>query len=826
MGARCKRLVAASAVGLLALAASGRPAGADAVDALGKKLVEAEAEVRAIASGVRKPDGVLGQLSNNVAARRLVDAQVNFGVGNFDDAAIVLYDLVEKYPRFQAHDEAVYYLAEALFMKGDYVAARGYFTKLVKEIGPRSKFYVQGLERLIEITLKLSDSTGIEEWMRLLESVPEAERKSSVPYVLGKYYFFNGDYDQAIAFFDRVAKGGKYYLQARYFAGTAAIAAKDLARAVTIFEALVRERPKGNEDRRVIELSQLALGRIHYERDQPSKAVERYLKVSRKSDLFDDALYEVAWVYVKNREFDKSLRALELLAVSDPTSAKLPDVRILEGNLRIRKARTANEAGHGVAQEDYDKADTAFSEVKSTFAGPRNDLDKLIADKVEPRDYMAQITGRESDTFDVEATMPEVAAAWLREEPEVKRIVMVETDLGQIDADIKWADRTMLRIDRAIETPSKVNIFPDLADKRTRSIEVLDDLFNLRIQLASHERNLVAGYASPQERAELDRLQNNRQAIARRLAALPDAEKRERARISQARGAYTSADQRAAEVATMIQSIEAQLVAMEKYLEDTEANQIKPEDLAELKGEIKSSRAEVEAMKKELATVRDELILGQDQAGTGDEVSSRRTDLRAGLRAALDAEHRYMAGLRGKMGGGDRRKAEQIAQLTAKANQVTGQLDNLNRTIDAIVDEALREVRSALDEERGKLLAYRQEFLTYEGDSRGLGGEVLTLAFHAVSKRFYEILIRADVGLVDVGWAMKEATDQTTRRLQLDQARERRTLDTDFADTLKEAREAAERSAPPPTSSTTEDAAARDAGKEPAKGATPPGGTP
>ena len=56
----------------------------------------------------------------------------------------------------------------------------------------------------------------------------------------------------------------------------------------------------------------MALGRIHYERNQPSRAIDRYLEVSRKSDLFDETMFEVAWVYVKNKEFDKALRALDV----------------------------------------------------------------------------------------------------------------------------------------------------------------------------------------------------------------------------------------------------------------------------------------------------------------------------------------------------------------------------------------------------------------------------------------------------------------------------------------------------------------------------------
>ena len=75
----------------------------------------------------------------------------------------------------------------------------------------------------------------------------------------------------------------------------------------------------------------MAIGRLFYERDQPARAIDAYLNISRRSDLFSDALFEASWVYVKNKEFNKALRALELLALSDPNSYRLPEVRILEG---------------------------------------------------------------------------------------------------------------------------------------------------------------------------------------------------------------------------------------------------------------------------------------------------------------------------------------------------------------------------------------------------------------------------------------------------------------------------------------------------------------
>src|ERR1700750_1331745 len=49
--------------------------------------------------------------------RRLVDAQVAFSLGNYDDAAIVLFELAGRVGPEQ--EPAAYYLAETLYAKGD-----------------------------------------------------------------------------------------------------------------------------------------------------------------------------------------------------------------------------------------------------------------------------------------------------------------------------------------------------------------------------------------------------------------------------------------------------------------------------------------------------------------------------------------------------------------------------------------------------------------------------------------------------------------------------------------------------------------------------------
>jgi len=773
-----RRLLCAAALASLPAAA----AHAEPVAKIGNKLVKYEGETKAIVTGIRRPNELgVGARGRDVPTRRTIDAEVNFGVGNYDDAAIVLYDVVEKYPQHPVYDEALYYLAESLFMKGDYVASRNFFEKLVKERGTQSKFYQQGLERLIELTLKLNDAQNINEWLSLLDAVPASARRASVPYVRGKYLFYNEKIDEAIAQFQQVAKKTHYYFQARYFIGACYVAKKDLAKAVVEYQKLVREPPRSKDDKRIVELSNMALGRIHYERNQPSKAIDRYLEISRHSDLFPETMFEASWVYVKNKEFDKALRALELLALSDPLSTRLPEVKILEGNLRIRKAqRLSDNNSKQLSDDEYAKAVVTFEKLRQIFTKPHAELLKVIDEKRAPIDYLAQVTGRHAETFDIKATLPEVAAAWLREEPEVKRIVAVETDLGQIEGDIEIANKTIYRLEQALATGTKTGIFPSLWDKKVRATEIQDDLLVMRADLADQLGAMIGGEAA--------NLSSERKAIQGELAGLPDSKVTEGERITRARGRAVQLDKAAAEAATVINNTEAQLVAMEKFLQDQGYKEVKPGDLAELRKEIEKNRTEVEEMKKELDAIKGDIMLARDRAGTGDETSVERQRLRGALRAALDAELSQLLTMSSRLNGDERNQANQIAALTRRADGISVQLDRATAKIDQIVEEALVEVNSMLADEKAKLAAYTQEYTNYDGESHTLGGEVLGLAFGVVAKKLYEVLIRSDVGLVDVAWSVKESADGVLRRLTLDQARETRTLDSEFADVIQEIR--------------------------------------
>src|SRR5262249_41576973 len=177
--------------------------------------------------------------------------------------------------------------------------------------------------------------------------------------------------------------------------------------------------------------------------------------LSRHSPYFDEALFEVAWVYVKAKQFDKALRALELLALANPKSAMLPDVRILEGNLRIRKAQTT-AAVRGNSTEEYAKATAVFEDTAKTYEGPRKEVERIVAQHEDPHQFFAQITGRAGPALEIKVELPEVVVAWMKEVPEVQRMLVVTKDLDEIRHDLDDTTGMIQRLERAVGSPSRV----------------------------------------------------------------------------------------------------------------------------------------------------------------------------------------------------------------------------------------------------------------------------------------------------------------------------------------------------------------------------------
>jgi hypothetical protein len=724
-------------------------------DPISQKLTSFETEAHEIGTDLPDPS----KISATAGQRRLLDAELAYSMGNNDKAALILLDIVGK-QQVSDQEAAVYYLAEALYEKGDQGAARSYFEQIVQGGNTSGKYYQVALERLVEIAIKNKD-VDASTYVSTLAGISPSVRSPAVPYVLGKYAYSQEKYDDALALFGQVPKGSDYELQALYFTGTTYVAKKDVGKATDVFADLVSRTPHSAVDRRVIELSQLALGRLYYEREEPSKSIDSYLLVDRHSDLFPDALYEVGWVYVKNKQYDKALRALELLELSDPASTKTATVRILEGNLRIRKAqmiREAQIAGTISTEEasdpatEYVKATKIFTETHDQYMPSYLALSQMVDGHLDPSSFVAQIAGRQQPVFSTAPAIPDAAAQWLRDQPEVQRFVGIETDLADIQSNIQQATDIIQRLDAVIAAKDHSFLYPELASRRRRIASIQNELAVIRNEI--HDR---AGVSSP-----------DRKALASQFDALGNTDKAFGDRVADAHNGYGAIDKTTVEIDSAIGSAQAMAVALRMYA-TTAQPPMADDQKKNLETSIDEAAKEAQAIEDELADTEREIQLGRDLTAMPDEALTQAHDLRKQLTAAQDAEARSL---------GSNEEAQ-------RAMRLADSLDQTDAQIAAMVEQALVQARSQLEQETKSLADYKTEEAGYETEARDVGATALGASFKDVKAKFYDVIVRTDVGNVDVLWSEKEDNDDDLKRLNLARSRDLKQLRDEFKDILE-----------------------------------------
>lgn len=763
--------------GLCAVLALLLPATAFADDSVSRKLTSFEDEAHSLGTDLPDPT----KIATTAGDRRLVDAEVAFALGDHDKAALILLDIVGK-QQTSDQEAATYYLAEALYQKGDNGAARGYYEQLVQPSNASGKYYQPALQRLVEISIKNKDVDATN-YVAALAGLSTATRGPGVPYVLGKYSFSQDKLDDALGQFAQVPKGSDYELQALYFTGTTYVAKKDVNKAIEIFSDLIVRKPHSAVDRRVIELGQLALGRLYYEREELSKSIDTYLLIDRHSDLFPDALYEVGWVYVKNKQYDRALRALELLELSDPSSTKTPTVRILEGNLRIRKAQmirqgqiagTVNTNEPSDPAVEYDKATKIFTETHDAYLPSYQALSQMVDGSADPAAFVAQVAGRQEHIFQTAPAIPDAAAQWLRDEPAVQEFVGIETDLADIQSNIEQSADIIERLNAVIAAKDHSFLYPDLAARRRRIAAIQSDLVVLRNEI--HDQ---AGVASPERRA-----------LASQFTALGNVDQAFVARIGDTQAGYDTIDKSLGEVDQAIDGAQAIAVSLRMYA-NTAQPPLSDDQKKSLGSSIDDAAKEAQSIEDELAETRRELVLGRDLAPVGDEQLAQARDLRKQLTAAQDNEARSMT-------------SNELAQ---RAMRLADNLDQIDAQISGSVEQALIQAKAQLAVEEKNLADYKAEEAGYETEARDVGATALGASFKDVKAKFYDVIIRTDVGNVDVAWSQKEDNDDDLKRLNLARSRELKQLRDEFKDILDNTTQkpsAPKKSAlPPPEEGTT-----------------------
>jgi tetratricopeptide (TPR) repeat protein len=623
------------------------------------------------------------------------------------------------------------------------------------------------------------DFEGIEGYFDRLARLPPSDIEDATAYFKAKYLFSVAvpaheisatvgplpkvDPDQiekARIAFGQVSDKSPYAPQAHYFIGVIYTLRGQYSQAIDEFKRVVASTPNDDKQREVVELALLALGRLYYETDQLTFAVQAYQSIPRTSNRFEIALYEIAWTYIRQGDSTRAERSLEVLAVAAPESQFIPDAKLLRGNLLLRDGR-------------YVAAGEVFSEVTKDFQPVRMQLDHLIAQQSDPHEYFRRLVRANIDQFDEDAFLPPLALRWARIEGDMKRAIEAVRDLNQARQLTRETSDIATRLGAALSGANRVALFPELRKQREISIGLRNRLAGVRQQLIAADAAQAKALNSP----ELTRLRKQRSDIEHSLAALPIKESDFDRRNTSLDDRYLSLDKQLSSLEVQLLGMDARIVATERFMTDTMQKPEQKAGVEAYRNELNTHRDAVVGYREQLAQLKLDLQTSRLQVGVGDTTYQRDDSLRQQYAALVQQERQLIASLGG-------RSAPQMDGMFQRIQTVESSLDEQDRAVDEVVADRANDMQRVLTEETGKLVGYRESLTQLDTETEFVVGGLALNNYRQVQKRFYDLVLKADVGVIDVGWAEREEHRTRIEMLTRERARSMQSLDDEFREIM------------------------------------------
>ena len=776
--------------------------------------------VGALESDVRRLEGEMGRIESLWAGpidlttqagmdERLSQGELYFLLKMYEQASLSLYGAISPPDALRPVDaellkqpgyvDGIYQLAESLYELRNYTGARIYFEQLLQVEG--HSYQARAITALMDIGTRLRDNSKLQSYYAQYSALAPDGIPGEVRYLYGKALLLTGLGDAAATELTQIPSGDTHYLRAQYILGAALVRQagergstgeysrkqrEKLEEALAIFTGVTQTPPVATEDKEVVELAHLARGRLYYELDQLQEALDAYQYVSWDSTQLETMLYEATWTYVRRGqmaladesltnvereakaqdEYQLALQQLADLQALEPEGERGAEIELLAGNLRMQRA-------------EFGEADKIFSTLSERW-GPIDEQLSGIMDDPKSRDrVLDDILAMEDGALSVESALPPLAARRAAEDADVQDAIRVFRDIHNGRQEIQSTEKMLEKLESLISSENRAERFPQLRTMLSRSL-TLENNIGLARAKASDLLSGAAGDLSPAIQQRLKNLQEQRRSLQQKVSSLPTSGAALQKRSDAFTAGYQKLDQSLHEKTLVLNGMRAQLNALDTFFSGADRNsstapqamQNTKRQLQELSSVVVALEEESQAIRKELDTVRTGTTLSGGQ-GSGEQ------DLRDRLQRVIEAETALLS----QVGGPS---ADEVRKLDAQAMELRERnqefLDRLYRT----VDDHVASIQKVIDEERKNLARYATQIDAVSNEAEAVRAGAATEALEHVREKLHDIVVRSDVGVIDVAFARKQRETEKIGRLQRAKSKELTELNQAYADLTRD----------------------------------------
>jgi hypothetical protein len=292
-------------------------------------------------------------------------------------------------------------------------------------------------------------------------------------------------------------------------------------------------------------------------------------------------------------------------------------------------------------------------------------------------------------------------------------------------------------------------------------------------------RDLIAaeGEAVGETSGELGDVRSQRRRIEQVLGGMPTTPDDFAMRNDQLLGRYRRLQRQLSALEVELLGLDARIVAIDRYLTDTAEQQSDPSQAEGIRTELGTHREAVEGYRTEIQQLERLIEIARIQVGVGDARYQRDDRLRDEYNRLVERESQLLAS------AGIRRPAE-LDRMFGRIAEIEGVLDRHDAIVDSVVEERTADMRRVISEESTNVAGYRERLASLETETEDVVGGVTYQNFQNVRQRFYDLVLRADVGRIDVAWARREEHRMRVDMLTRERSQQLQALDDEFREIM------------------------------------------
>jgi hypothetical protein len=209
-----------------------------------------------------------------------------------------------------------------------------------------------------------------------------------------------------------------------------------------------------------------------------------------------------------------------------------------------------------------------------------------------------------------------------------------------------------------------------------------------------------------------------------------------------------------------------------------------PASRERFQAEVEANQRDLEGYRKRIEEYREAMERGRVQIGFGDSRYIGDRSVRAEFGASVATE--FQQADSGQAGAAAQAFAREVAPLLVRIERVESRLKLVMAGFEAEVAEKAGELAASIEEESRLIREYADRLDALDQNARLLVGEVAMRNFGLVRERLKSIVLRADVGVVQEAWEVRERSRDRLQELQRRRAKEEEALNEELQEVLQD----------------------------------------